>query len=114
MPAIPRLVVRAALAVSLGVAAMVTTSPSAAADVSPTYWRPYCDYGRACIYHTADQVWNLPNCGFNPVNDYYGWAKAHGNSFKVNYVNGGWDIVNAWSERTLNRGVLVTGVEVYC
>lgn len=104
-----------ALTTALGTAALVGSTGTASADTGANYWKEYCDYGRACIYHTSSQVWNLPQCGTNPVNDFFYHAKAHGNSFKVYYVGGRWDYVPAWSERPINAdNLLATRVEVYC
>ncbi|MEV0277506.1 hypothetical protein AB0I22_14140 [Streptomyces sp. NPDC050610] len=56
----------------------------------------------------------MENCGYNPIRDFYERAKAHGNTFVVRYVNGTSDTTYAWTERALDKGNLVTGVDVYC
>ncbi|MWA16072.1 hypothetical protein [Streptomyces sp. BA2] len=104
-----------ALTTALGTAALVGSTGTASADVGAEYWKEYCDYGRACIYHTSSQVWNLPQCGTNPVNDYFYYAKAHGNAFRVYYQGERWDYVAPNSERPINAdNLLATRVEVYC
>ncbi|GHE35232.1 MULTISPECIES: hypothetical protein [Streptomyces] len=108
-------VTRIAVALALGTGTLIGGSGTAsAADVHPQYWNYKCDYGRACIYSISGQVWNADQCGVNPVNGVYNYAKAHGNSFRVWYQDWTWDVVTAWSERTLDGGNVVTEVQVYC
>ncbi|MDJ1136056.1 hypothetical protein [Streptomyces iconiensis] len=115
MKSIIRLVVRAALTTALGATAVIGgSSMASASDVQVTDWSNKCNYGRACIYKNSSEVWNVEKCGFNPIHDYYGWAKAHGNTFVVTYQNGLQDRVPAWTERGLDPNNLVTSVDVFC
>ncbi|MFD7539909.1 hypothetical protein [Streptomyces sp. NPDC059819] len=117
MQFITRLVCRAAVvAAALGATAALTSGPASAAPASAQYWSPQCDWGSACIYlaHTPGKIWNLNACGYNPIQDHYSWAKAHGNAFTVHYANGTWDRVEAWTERPLDGNNLVTSVDVFC
>ncbi|MFE9812611.1 hypothetical protein [Streptomyces sp. NPDC005548] len=108
-------ITRAAVALALGVGTLMGGSSSAsAADVHPQYWNYKCDEGRVCIYHITGQVWNADGCGANPVHDYYNYAKTHGNSARVWYKDYTWDLIPAWSERTLDGHKLAIGVDVYC
>ncbi|WP_406163827.1 hypothetical protein OG806_48120 [Streptomyces sp. NBC_00882] len=109
-------VTRTAVALALGVGTLIGGSSTAsAANVHPQYWNYKCDDGRACIYAARrDDVWNADGCGHNYVHDYYDYAKAHGNKFRVWYVDGRWDMIPAWSERTLDGNNLIRDVEVYC
>ncbi len=89
MPSITRLASRATvLATAFGAAVALASGP-ASASTSMKGWSPQCDWGKACIRLASDagRWWNLNSCGYNPINDRYSWAKAHGNAFTVTYVN---------------------------
>lgn len=61
-----------AVAAVLGAAALVTGTGTASASVAGAQeWKTRCEYGRACICHTAEQVWNADRCDSRPVNDDY-------------------------------------------
>ncbi len=99
----------ATVAATVGAAFALSASPAAA------YWSENCDPGRACIVSaTTAMIWNLDSCGHNPIRDYYGQAHANGNRFIVNYANGKYDVVQAWSDRPLDWRTLVTSVDVIC
>ncbi|MET7830588.1 hypothetical protein ABZT23_38750 [Streptomyces sp. NPDC005386] len=107
-------VCRIAVALALGAGTLVGGSSTASAAVHPQYWNNKCDYGRACIYDTDGRVFNADGCGNNPIRENFDYAKAYGNSFRVWYRNNTWDLVPAWSERTLDSSNLTAKVEVYC
>ncbi|MFI0977429.1 hypothetical protein ACH4SP_10415 [Streptomyces sp. NPDC021093] len=100
----------------MGAAAAFAGGPASAAPPGADYWSPQCDYGRACIFlaNTPNKIWNVESCGYNPIQDHYNWAKAHGNAFTVTYADGRWDRVEAWTERPLDGNNLVVRVDVLC
>ncbi|MEV3914113.1 hypothetical protein [Streptomyces canus] len=115
MHSVKRVAARTATAIALGAIALTVTPTSASAiEAQPQYKSYKCDDGRACVYDTSGQVWNMEHCGNNPIYGRFNYAKAHGNSFRVWYRNNTWDFVPAWSERTLDGGNYVTQVDVYC
>ncbi|MFD6293831.1 hypothetical protein ACFWFU_03235 [Streptomyces sp. NPDC060235] len=115
MQLLKQYVTRTAVAFALGAGMLVGGSSTAsAADVHPQYWNYKCDYGRACIYDVDGRVFNADGCGNNPIRDFFHYAKAYGNSFRVWYRDNTWDLVPAWSERTLDGATLTAKVEVYC
>ncbi|MCF0087102.1 MULTISPECIES: hypothetical protein [Streptomyces] len=103
-------VTRTALVLALGTGILIGSSSSASA----AYLSYKCDDGRACVYDTLGQVWNMEHCGNNPIYGRFNYAKAHGNTFRVWYQNNTWDFVSAWTERSLDGGNMVTQVDVYC
>ncbi|MET9628882.1 hypothetical protein ABZX92_15600 [Lentzea sp. NPDC006480] len=105
---------RAALAVALGVAALIGgTGAASASDFQTQYWSDHCDYGRACVHHVNGSVWNVEHCGVTGLDDYYRHASAHGNPFTVFYKDGSSVYVAAWTNRTI-PAKLASGVQVYC
>ncbi|SDC34237.1 hypothetical protein SAMN05216174_1011087 [Actinokineospora iranica] len=105
---------RMALATALGAAAIVGGPGAAsAADVQPQYWNYKCDDGRACVYHVNGDVWNVEHCGVTGLDDFYRYAKAHGNAFTIFYANIPSVFIPAWSERSVPSS-RATGVQVYC
>jgi hypothetical protein len=56
----------------------------------------------------------MDGCGNNYIYGRFNYARAHGNSFRVYYVNKTWDFVPAWGQRTLDGGNYVERVEVNC
>ena len=110
MQSLKKHVTRTAVALALGVGTLIAGSSTASA----AYVTYKCDYGRACVYDSSGQVWNMEHCGNNPIYGSFKYAKAHGNSFRVWYRNNTWDFVPAWSERTLDGSNRVTQVDVYC
>ncbi|HEY1157820.1 MAG TPA: hypothetical protein VGE95_16225 [Arthrobacter sp.] len=120
MQSIKKVAIRTAMAVALGAAALtVTPSSASAAQAQPQFWNYRCEYGRACVYHTDGNVWNIEQCGVSGLNDYYNYAKAHGNSFRIflkqerlgyyKYVD-----VPAWSEASLPSDWRAYRVQVFC
>ncbi|MDX3802220.1 hypothetical protein [Streptomyces sp. AK04-3B] len=110
MQSLKKHVIRTAVALALGTGALIGGSGTASA----AYLSYKCDDGRACVYDTVGQVWNMEHCGNNPIYGRFNYAMAHGNTFRVWYVNRTWDLVPAWSQRTLDGGNRVERVEVYC
>ncbi|MEU7741944.1 hypothetical protein [Nonomuraea sp. NPDC049158] len=89
MPSIKLIAIRAALAVTLGAAALV--SGAGAASAGAQYWNYKCDDGRACVYQKiSGQVWNIEHCGITGLHDYYRYAMAHGNAFTIYYDPNYW------------------------
>ena len=108
-------VTRTVVALVLGAGTLIGGSSAASAvDAHPQYTSYKCDDGRACVYDTLGQVWNMEHCGSNPIYGHFNYAKAHGNTMRVWYTNDAWDLVPAWSERTLDGGNKVVEVDVYC
>ncbi|XUL88173.1 hypothetical protein ACQ86D_17115 [Streptomyces galilaeus] len=108
-------VTRTAVALTLGIGALIGGSSTAsAADVHPQYVTYKCDPGRACVYDTSGGVWNMDGCGDNWIYGHFNYARAHGNSFTVYYVNGTWDYVWAGGQRTLDGSNYVERVHVNC
>lgn len=96
--------------------ATAQAEPSAKTAAAGGYWADTCDYGRACI-QLADppqKFWNMVGCGHHPIRDLYDWAVAHGNAFRVTYVDDRWDLVGRWSARSLDGNNLVRSVWVFC
>ncbi|MFG2441186.1 hypothetical protein [Streptomyces sp. NPDC048508] len=115
MQLIKKHVTRIAVVFALGVGVLGGGSSTAsAAGVNPQYWSNKCDYGRACIYGVSGRVFNADGCGNNSIHGNFDYAKAYGNSFRVWYQDNRWDLVPAWTERTLDGSNLVAKVEVYC
>ncbi|MFE2374020.1 hypothetical protein [Streptomyces sp. NPDC059398] len=106
------------LATAVGATVVLAGSPAAADGGG--YWSNQCDYGRACITLSGGRsgpggaIWNVIGCGFHEVNDYYGHAIAHGNTFVVYYRNNKWDRVVAWTDRGLDPTNVATNVWVSC
>jgi hypothetical protein len=104
------------------VCAMLTASaigwfaaPAQAAPARPEYFSNQCDSGRACLllWGTSTTYWNAEHCGVNKVNDYYQLAVANGNDFRVYYTGNQSVLVPAWSQRSLNKRLIVE-MYVYC
>ncbi|KAB8188145.1 hypothetical protein [Microbispora catharanthi] len=126
MPSIGQFAVRAVLAATLGATVLTSGSSTAFADdVQPEFWNYRCEYGRACVFQRdTGQVWNIEWCGNTGLHDYYNYAKAHGNAFKIFYepikneygrvVAQHWDYVAPWTERMLAGKELAIYVQVYC
>ncbi|MGQ4332390.1 hypothetical protein [Streptomyces hayashii] len=94
MQSIKRVATRAAMAVALGATVLaVIPSSASAAEARAQYWNYKCDDGRACVYHVDGNVWNVEGCGVSGLNDYYDYAKAHGNTFRI------------WQERHYNPAI---------
>ncbi|MEV5796035.1 hypothetical protein [Streptomyces sp. NPDC052192] len=123
MQSIKRFMARTAMAVALAAAALSAAPNSASAvEAHPQFWNYKCDDGRACVYHTDGNVWNIEGCGVSGLNDHYNYAKAHGNSFRIWFKdarNGApWGFVDvpAWTEVSLASevGKLAYRVQVFC
>lgn len=122
MQSIKRLATRTAMAVALGVATLtVAPSSASAAEAQPQFWNYRCEYGRACVYHVDGNVWNVEQCGVSGLHDYYDYAKAHGNSFRIWFQDRFEDPeefidVPAWTEKALPSDVdhLAYRVQVFC
>ncbi|GHD52095.1 hypothetical protein [Streptomyces galbus] len=119
MQSIKRVATRTAMAVALGATVLaVVPSSASATEAQVQYWTYKCDDGRACVYHTDGNVWNIEGCGVSGLNDYYNYAKAHGNSFRIFLTNGpgGYKTVDvpAWTEASLPSDWRAYRVQVFC
>ncbi|WP_433260922.1 hypothetical protein ACQPZF_25450 [Actinosynnema sp. CS-041913] len=105
---------RVAMAAALGVAALISgPGVASAADVQPQYWNYKCDHGRACVHHQNGDVWNVERCGVSGLDDFFRYAKAHGNAFTIYYANHPPVFIPAGTERAIPSS-RATGVHVYC
>ncbi|MBE1470664.1 hypothetical protein [Kibdelosporangium phytohabitans] len=106
---------RAALAAALGTAALVSgPGVASAGDVQPQYWSTKCDDGRACVSKVSGDTWNIEKCGVSGLNDYFGWAKSHGNAFTIYFENGSAVHVWAWDNKSFPSNVRARQVNVEC
>ncbi|MGQ4434323.1 hypothetical protein [Streptomyces sp. SAS_260] len=102
----------------MGATIVIAGSPAAADGGG--YWAKQCDYGRACLYLSGlrsgpgGPIWNIDGCGWHAVNDHYDAGLTHGNSMTVYYRDNRWDIVDAWTGRSLDPANVVTTVFVSC
>lgn len=112
---IARFTSRAALAAVLGMAALVSgPGMASAADVQPQYWSNKCDYGRACVSKVSGDTWNIEKCGVSGLNDYFGWAKSHGNAFTIYFENGTIAHLWAWDNKSFPSNTRARQVNVHC
>ncbi|SDW36540.1 hypothetical protein SAMN05421504_101392 [Amycolatopsis xylanica] len=122
MQSITKLGTRTAMAVAVGAAALISAPSSASAtEAQPQFWNYRCNDDRACVYHVDGQVWNIEGCGVSGLDDYYNYAKAHGNSFRI-YLEDRQTTypmtysvdVPAWSEKALDSRDRAFRVQVFC
>lgn len=112
---ITRFTSRVALAAALGAAALVSgPSMASAADVQPLYWSNKCDAGRACVSKVSGDTWNIEKCGVSGLNDYFGWAKSHGNPFTIYFENGSVVHLWAWDNKSFPNNTRARQVNVEC